>query len=442
MASPMDILTMGESRFVEFKREFTRSMMRTVSAFANFHDGRILVGVDDSGSPVGLQNPGEVRLQIENAIHDHLEPYPSYWIETVLQDERTILVLHVLKGESTPYYCQGRAYVRSDTATVPADAAMLNRLILEGQNRTFDELPSDNQNLSFRYLEQNLRKAGLSSTVFDDLLKTLELIRGERYTRAAALLSDGNPIRTAGMVLVAFRENTVEIEDRMVLEHHSILEQFDTAILFHSKHLATSEQIEGARRTTWEEVPLVAYREAIANALVHRDYTVDGQIRVEFHSDHVAIVSPGSLPLGISEIEYRMGRLSIPRNRIIDYVFLRLGLIERMATGVRRILALYRGRPNSPEFQVTEHAITVLLPRSRSAARPPDETPLSRSLTPQEEQVLSLFASRQEIRRRDVETLLGLGKTRSARLLSSLAARRLLLQKGDGRATRYVRPGR
>ncbi|MGB4440043.1 MAG: ATP-binding protein [Sedimentibacter sp.] len=110
------------------------------------------------------------------------------------------------------------------------------------------------------------------------------------------------------------------------------------------------EVIKGAYRETIEEIPLVAFREAIANAIVHREYMLEADVRVEIFDDRVEILSPGGLPIGITEEEYIDGRVSIPRNRIISDVFLRLGIIERLATGIRRIREYYKNSGANPEF--------------------------------------------------------------------------------------------
>ncbi len=124
----------------------------------------------------------------------------------------------------------------------------------------------------------------------------------------------------------------------------------------------TDEIVESAYRKTVEDVPYVAYREAVANMLVHRDYSVAVDSRIEIYSDRIEIVSPGGLPIGMLREEYIEGRLSKPRNRKIADIFLRLKVIKKLATGIRRIKEQYIHQEVKPGFIVSENAVVVVLP--------------------------------------------------------------------------------
>jgi len=447
MGVPSRLLNEGESRFTEFKKAYTTSLLKTISAFANIHDGRILLGVDDEGKVVGLENVRKTRLDIENAVNDNFLPRPYFEMESVEIDDRKLLILMVFKGEDTPYYYHGKAYVRNDTATVEADRSQLHRLILAGQNSCFESLPTDVQDLSFRILEARFHEVMKIGTLSEDLLRTLELKKNGQSTNAAALLSDRNPVANANLILVAYRERTMDAVDRLSLENVSVLEHFDASMDFYRKHILSSFTIRGANRVDHEEVPLIAFREAVANAIVHRDYLTKGAVRIEFFPDQVVVVSPGTLPEGISVEEYKMGRLSVLRNRVLADIFFRLGLMEKLASGVRRIKEQYRDRPNPPVFEVTDNAVTVILPRSKATPGKDDgksgnhSEPTSENEMPDSmSRILDLLTIHPEVSRAEAQNLLGLGKTRSYRILDEMKKRRLIVQIGEGRSTRYRRP--
>ena len=142
----MDIL-LGESKVLEYKSTFTKNILKTVSAFANFHDGIIVIGITVDKTLVGVDNPEELRLNIENSINDNLQPCPYYEISTQIIESKTILVISVYKGDNTPYTVNNKAYKRSDTATVQVDKFLYQNLILAGRNKGFDGLITSVQEL-------------------------------------------------------------------------------------------------------------------------------------------------------------------------------------------------------------------------------------------------------------------------------------------------------
>ena len=353
----------GETKYVEYKKEYSKSILKTVSAMANYHDGYIIIGVDDNLNINGVEEPKTIKLNLENAINDNILPRPYYEISDEKKDGKILIVLKIFMGENTPYLYSNKAYKRMDTSTVPINKIEYETLILKGRNIGYDALIYEGENIHFNYLNNKLRDRLGISVLNDDILKALGLRNRDNFTIAAALLSDTNPINHAGISFVRFADRGLNIRDKQVLRNVSILEQFDKAIEFYHKHINVSEIINGAYRETIEEIPLVAYREAVANAIIHREYMLESDIRVEIFDDRAEILSPGGLPIGITEEEYLDGRVSIPRNKILADIFLRLGIIERLATGIRRIRGYYRNSGVNPEFSIAQNSIKVVLPK-------------------------------------------------------------------------------
>ena len=122
------------------------------------------------------------------------------------------------------------------------------------------------------------------------------------------------------------------------------------------------EVIQGADRKKMEKIPEAAFREAIANALIHRLWDVESQIRVLMFDDRIEVVSPGGLPSGITAKEYLSGKLSVLRNRNLANVFYRLGFVEIFGTGITRIKQFYEEGLIKPDFEVSENTIKIVLP--------------------------------------------------------------------------------
>lgn len=430
----------GETKYVEYKKEYTKSILKTVSAMANYHDGYIIIGIDDDSNVVGIDNARTVKLNLENAINDNILPRPYYEISEENKDNKIVIVLKVFSGENTPYLYNNKAYKRMDTSTIPTNKIEYENLILKGRNIGYDALIYEGKNIFLNNLSNKLRDRLGVGVLTDDILKTLGLMNGEKYTIAAALLSDKNPISNAGISLIRFDSDFgLNIKDKIILRNISILEQFDKTIEFYHKHINSREVIKRVYRETIEEIPLVAYREAIANAIVHRDYMLESDIRVEIFDDRIEIISPGGLPIGITEEEYIDGRVSIPRNRIISDVFLRLGIIERLATGIRRIREYYKNSDINPEFLIAQYSIKVILPKI-NYKRTSEEAlnKIENQLNESELKIMKFVNSTGRITRKEAEAILSLKKTQTVQILGEMLDKGVLLKVGTGRSTSYI----
>jgi ATP-dependent DNA helicase RecG len=127
---------MRETRDIEFKVDVTNTFLKTVSAYANYGSGKIKFGVRDDGTAVGVNDPEQVCLTIENKINDAINPNPDF--QLAIDAETKVVTLSVQKGATPPYLYKAKAYKRNDSATVPVDTRELSRLILLGENKTYD----------------------------------------------------------------------------------------------------------------------------------------------------------------------------------------------------------------------------------------------------------------------------------------------------------------
>ena len=295
---------MRETRTLEFKETITNTFLKTVSAFSNYDGGIILFGVDDDGNIKGLSDVKQACLDIENKINDSITPQPDYMLE--IQNNDQMIKLTVKSGFHKPYLYKSKAYKRNDTATIEVDTLEFSRLVLDGKNIRFEELPCQYQELSFEILHRKLKENIRIKNFDKDTLKTLNLyddVNG--FNNAAGILADNNHF--PGIDIVKFGENISIIQKRSTFENISVLEVYEKAIdVFRDYY--QYEVIQGAARKKMDKIPEEAFREAIANALIHRVWDVDSQIRVLMFDDRIEIVSPGGLPSGITEEEYQSGK--------------------------------------------------------------------------------------------------------------------------------------
>ncbi len=414
---------MRESKFLEFKESVSNTFLKTVSAYANYGTGKIIFGIADDGTVKGIEDPIKTSLDIENRINDGIDPVPEYTID--IDYKKLVLTLTVSEGLHKPYLYKAKAYRRNDSATIPADRIELTRLILEGQNSSFEELSASNQQLSFTILEKKLVEALHIKSVSQDTLKTLELYSDAGgYNKAGELLADANGF--PGVDIVRFGENINIIRDREIYEHISILKQYDEAIGMYRKYYQY-EQVEGSFREKKSLIPEEAFREAVANALVHRTWDVDAQINIAMFDGSIEITSPGGLPAGVNEEEYLRGGISVLRNRILGGVFYRLLLIERFGTGIRRINEAYKHSDVKPTFGITENTIKVMLPVISGRY----------NLSSDENKVYSLVKGK-NLSSSEIVSAVNFGKSKTISILQKLVKGGYIKVFGNGRGTKYT----
>ena len=180
---------MRETRTLEFKETITNTFLKTVSAFSNYDGGTIYFGIDDDGNIKGLKDVKQACLDIENKINDSISPQPNYTME--IQNNDQTIKLTVKSGIQKPYLYKSKAFKRNDTATIEADTLELSRLILEGKNISFEELPCRQQELSFEILHRKLKEHIQIEAFNQDTLRTLNLYDNNNgYNNAAAILAD------------------------------------------------------------------------------------------------------------------------------------------------------------------------------------------------------------------------------------------------------------
>ena len=414
---------MKESRNLEFKSDTTKSFLKTVSAFANFGTGKILFGVADDGTVIGMSSPGQVCLDLENMINDTISPKPDYSMS--VDDVTGIITLEVREGEFKPYLYRGKAYRRSDTASIEVDQIELKRLTLQGMNMYYEELPCDEKECSFSFLESKMIELLSIQKLSDDMLRSLGFYTKDRkLNHAAALFSDHNLF--PGIDIVRFGDTINIIKERQTYDHMSVLKQYDLAIEMYQRYYQY-DQIQGIVRKTKELVPERAFREALANALVHRTWDMNAHIRISMYKDRIEISSPGGLPAGISEDEYLNGNISTLRNPTVANIFFRLHYIEAFGTGIRRINDAYRSCQTTPDYWITDNTITVVLPVM---------TPV-RPLTSEQQGLLECMQLHVQYTSREISERMSWSKDKTIRELNTLIENGYIQKYGSGRGTRY-----
>ncbi|MCD8027295.1 MAG: putative DNA binding domain-containing protein [Erysipelotrichaceae bacterium] len=416
---------MRETKILEFKEnENTNTFLKTVSAFANYLEGDIIFGVSDNGNIVGINNPEEACLNIENKINDNIKPVPTYTLD--IQFDNTI-ILHVFEGQFKPYFFKSKAYKRNNTVSVEVDRLELNRLILQGQNLNFEDIISNKQDLTFNVLEEDfIQKLGMEKLNNDVLISLGFYTLDYSFNNAAALLADKNQFK--GVDIIRFGDNIDEIRFRKTYDHESILSCLNKSMdVFKLNYIY--EKIEDASRTIIESIPKNAFREGLANALIHRQWDTNTYIKISMYNDRIEITSPGGLPTGISKEEYLHSQISVLRNPIIANVLHRLRYIEKFGTGILRINNAYANTLVKPNYIIFENSITIILPVIST----------NQIFTQNELEIINILDGNKKLSRTEIEKQVGFNKDKTLKLLNSLIKKNTITKSGNGRSTKYYR---
>lgn len=416
-----------ESKTTELKEKFTKSLLKTVSAFSNYHDGTIYIGVRDDGEIVGNPNISHERIDIENTINTTISPKPFFDLNTIEIDNKSILEIVVYKGDNGPYYYQNTAYMRNDTSTIPVDGNNLTRLILKSKNLTFDQVASNRVELSFDYLKSKLKTVLNIDEVNLAILTTLGLYGENLFNNAALLMSDNGKLSQSFVDIARFKLDTNTFLDRKRFENQSLLEYFDQAIHEFQIRYSSYETIDGKHRTTREVIPFIAFRETLSNAIIHRDYLLNAGVQIAMFDNRIEISSPGGLPEGMDEEQFYKGLTSLSRNPIIANIFFRLKLVEQFGTGVNRIIDSYKLYKLTPSFEISTSQIRVVLP----------VTNFDYSKLESKESIIAYLKAFPKSSRQSIENAIGMEKSSLIRRLNEFEGQGVIYKSGNGPSTVY-----
>lgn len=422
-----------ESETVELKEIYTPDFKKEIVAFANTNGGTIYIGVQDNGEIVGLDNADFVMQQISNSLRDGIRPDVSMFtnIELLQEDNKYFVKLTVSQGTKKPYYLSDKGlkptgvYVRSGTTSAPASEDAIRMMIKMTDGDSFESNRSLIQELTFNSLNKEMERRNLEFSEVQ--MKNLGILSSDDiYTNMGLLVSD--QCKHSIKFAIFQGSDKLVFKDRKELTG-SLFAQLTDAYKTVDFYNGTKATFHDLLRTDERDYPEDAVREALLNAIVHRDYSFSGSTIINLYSDRLEIISLGGLVSGLS-LEAAMLGASQPRNEKLASLFYRMKLIEAYGTGISKIISCYKGLPVQPKFENVEGAFRVVLPNTHA-----------QELSVEDEKylpILRLFEKQKEITRSDVEEALGVGTTHAINMLKEMLEKELIKKVGNGRLTRYV----
>lgn len=432
------IILYKEDEYTELKSILTKEIKKEIVAFANSGGGKIYIGIDDNGNIVGLDNIKKdiesLSGMIQDGIKSNLTLYTN--IKQEIINEKKIIILEILDAPNKPYYLSDKGlkptgvYLRSGNTSVPASEEIIKKLIIDSQNLSFEELVSNNQNLHFEYIAKVFNDKNIN--INDTALKTLNIINlDNKYTNLGLLLSDECPFSIKCAIFEG--NNDINFKDRKEFTG-SLLKQVNEVNDYLNIYNRIAGKIVGLERIDIRDYPEYALREAILNAVIHRDYNYSGSILISLYDNHFEITSLGGLVKGLKIDDLYEG-ISQTRNKNLANIFFRLNYVESFGTGIKRIVQSYETFDKKPIILSTENVFKVTLYNINYKEVTDKKIP---SMLSQEERIFEYLKNNIKINRIIVEKLLEVSSTRAKTIIGNMIKNNIIEAVGSGKNIYYV----
>ncbi|MDR2266788.1 MAG: putative DNA binding domain-containing protein [Christensenellaceae bacterium] len=357
---------MIENQTFERKREYIQKAKNTLLAFLNTDGGTLYIGIDDDGTVYGVNGDiDEETRRVSSAFRDSVMPDPSghFKVEHEKRDGKNIIAVTVDRGSAIPYcYAsyglvpQG-VYVRVGSRTLTATREHIHQMIKDNGTGLFITELSIEQYLTFNYADKVFAEKVVK---FGDEQKTsLGLIRlGGRYTNLALVLSDQCPYTTK--VVIFEWLNKEKFKDRKEFTG-SLFKQIDDVVTYIHVFNRVRSTFEGVYRIDHPDYTDTSIREALINALIHRDYHIECSVLISMFDNRIEFMSLGGVIPGVTQ-DLMLAGISVLRNEKLAQVFNRLNIIDAFGAGIPRIFGACEKSNVKPEIPITDGGFLIRIP--------------------------------------------------------------------------------
>ncbi len=337
-----------ENQHTEFKRLWRDDFLKSICAFANAQGGTLYIGLSDSGDVTGIDNHKKLLEELPNKIRDILGLFPQ--INHKIENGKNYLTI-VVDPSKNPVSYHGHFYYRSGSTIQDLSGGALEHFLLAKRGKKWDGIIATN--FSMNDLSENAfsifrEKAKRSKRIPDEdlntsneeLLKALKLTDNNQLTRAAALCfgKDGEKLITGAFVKIGFFRTHSDLLYQDIIQG-SLIEQVEKTIdLLTTKYMKANIDYKGITRTETYDYPEKALREAVLNAIIHKDYSSNVPVQISVYERWLLIYNRGSLPEGWTLDTLKQKHSSVPANPDIARVFFRAGYIENWGRGIRDMI--------------------------------------------------------------------------------------------------------
>ncbi|HKI02537.1 MAG TPA: ATP-binding protein [Thermoanaerobaculia bacterium] len=466
---------MKENQQIEWKTAWRDDCLRWICGFANAEGGKLVIGRDDQGVAVGVSNARKLLEDLPNKIRDVLGIMAD--VRLVKEAGKELVEIRV-EPYPSPISYKGEYHYRSGSTKQELKGAALERFLLKKRGRHWDDAPEPSfttrslSTAALRLFKQRATESGrMDRTVLRDsrevVLGNLELTERHGLKRAACLLFSDRPEQyvSGSWIKIGFfvTDDDLRYQDEV---HGSLFEQVEKTIdLLHTKYLKAYISYEGLQRRETFLFPDAALREALLNAVVHKDYSSGIPIQISVYDDRIVFWNAGSLPESWTLQKLLGKHPSCPFNPLLANAFFRAGYIESWGRGIEKmhrecrehgieppvydfgmagLLLTFRANPAHLEAATLEESrgttpITTLITtpitaqENQGTAQETRETAQETRETAQEtvqKRVLALLRAQPSLTRRDLASRLGLSDSGIKYHLEKLKAAKVIRRMG------------
>jgi len=443
----------GESKILEFKEKLPRneSIAKSIIAFSNTSGGKLIIGVNDDREVIGVEDDiFDLQDKISSIIYDSCYPniLPEMYVRNI--NGKNILVIKVSRGGLLPYYLRKEGknkgtYIRVGATNRVAEFENIVDLERQRRNISFDEeidYEEEYSKLNLKPIYEEFEKLGKS--INQEKMINLKLLKKEndKFYPTKGLLILLGIYENIEVKCSRFKGNTMSVFLDKKEYRGDLFSQLRNVEAFIKNHINLKGEITGLQRIDTFEIPEVAIREAIINALVHRDYSNLGRdIKVGIYDDRLEIISPGGLPSGLTNVDLTSGRSEL-RNRIVARVFKELEYIEQWGSGINRIKdTCEKAELKEPVIEESGDFVGVRIFRKIDSFSATDHdgfaTDHDGSPTDQEK-ILDYIKEYSMIKTKNIKELLNVKDTKAKNILKEMREKGLIERVGKGSLTHYI----
>jgi len=436
---------MPEQQNIEWKQSWRDEYLQWISGFSNANGGVLYIGKDDNGNVVGVDKYKKLMDELPNKIKDTTGIICGVNLH---KENNKYFIEIIIEPFSSPVSYKGKFYMRSGSTNQLLTGTALNNFLIKTEGKDWDEvvlIRCDRTDFDLNTIEsfkKNAVKSGrlpyIGDSTPEEVLKNLNLIDKEsNYKRASILLFGKNTqeyIRSAYVKVGRFGESSSDLQSQEVVEGNAF-EIADKVIrILDDKYVIRNISYEGMHRVETPEYPFKAIREALLNAIIHREYEKT-PIFLSLFDDRMTLMNQGELTDKLKIEDLKVKHLSYPRNELVASVFYKAGFIETWGRGTITIIEECEkyGLPE-PKIEVYGGAFSITIFRDIYSDKYLSELDINE----RQKKVIQYIKENKEITSGEYQKEYDVSKATARRDIEELLELSIIKPEGTGRATKYV----
>ena len=447
MSKINELIKEEESEYLEFKEKWRDEHLKTLAALAFLNGGSLILGIDDKHNVIGIDNSEKLLEDIPSKIREKLGLTPS--VKCIKINGKKVIIVEI-KPLQLPISYNGKYYSRSGSTTVEISGSELAHLLLSKFGKNWDALPSD-----ANFEDINIETVNIFKSLARKRIPNISDIDSvEKVFTNLKLITEDNKITRAGLLLFGTEPNRFFISAKArigrfktpaiildtVIAEGNLFNQLERAVEAIKKHMSVRFEIKGIEREDIWDFPIEAIREAVINALIHKDYLSTAEIQIRIYDDRIWMWNPGKLPEQLSIEDLKREHSSYPKNPLIANAFYLAGFIELWGSGTKRIVDLCKEQNlPEPDYKEEQGGFSVYFYKDIYT----EENLRKTGLNERQIKAVLYVKEKEEITNTKYQEICGVKKRQATDDLKYLTNKKILKRIGiTGKGTYYVLKGR